>query len=246
MGRDHRKRAASCEPYRRLEVALRLRRPGTLQLEIEPSGKEPRPLHCEPFRRLPVILQKSGRDIALHRPGESDEAFGAFAEPGLAQLGAAPVLVLEPGARQELGQPEIARARLREQQQPVGLVALGLVGNPDIAADDGLHARRARRLVELDHAEDVGEVGHRQGRHAVRGGPRDGFVDAHDPVGDRELAVEPKVDEGGIRHRLAGNWRGENFTTRSSGANAGVWTGIKNSSQTAGSNGTIRPRRRIS
>ena len=151
-----------------------------------------------------MILQESGSDVPLHCTGERDEALGAFAEPCLAQLGAAPVLVLEPGAREELGQPEIARARLREQQQPVRLVALGLVRDPDIAADDGLHARRARGLVELDHAEDVGEVGDRQGRHAVRGGPRDGFVDAHDPVGDGELAVEPKVDEGGIRHRLAG------------------------------------------
>src|SRR2546423_9785035 len=215
MGRDHCSRAAPGEPYRRLDVALGLGRAGTLQLQIDPPGKEPRPLHCEPFRRLPMILQESSSDVALHRTGEGDQALGAFADPGLAQLGAAPVLVLEPGAGQELGQPEIARARLREQQQPVRLVALGLVRDPDVAADDGLHARRARGLVELDHAEDVGEVGDRQGRHAVRGGPRDGFVDAHDPVGDGELAVEPKVDEGGIRHRLTGNGRRENFTTRS-------------------------------
>ena len=110
VGRDHRKRTASCEPYRRLKVAFRLRRPGTLQFEIEAPGKKPRPLRCKPLRRFPMILQKSGRDVALHRPGESDQAFGAFAEPGLAQLGAAPVLILEPRARQELRQPEIARA----------------------------------------------------------------------------------------------------------------------------------------
>src|SRR5258706_13149551 len=100
VGGDERKRAASCERYRRLEVALGLRRAGTLQLEIEPPGKKPGPLRCDPLCLFPMILQKSGRDIALHRPGESDEAFGAFSEPGLAQLGAAPELILEPRARE--------------------------------------------------------------------------------------------------------------------------------------------------
>jgi hypothetical protein len=200
---DHRKGAASREPHRGLDVALGLRRPGTLQLQVEPPGKKPRPVRGE-LLRPGAVLEERGADVALRRARKSDQALGALREPALLQLGAAAMLILEPGAREQLRQPEIARARLHEQQQPVRLVALGFVGDPEVAADDGLHSRRARCLVELDHSEHVGEVGDRQRRHAVRRGPRDGFVDAHDPVRDGELAVEPKVDEGGIRHRLAG------------------------------------------
>ena len=80
-------------------------------------------------------------------------------------------------------------------------VAAPLMGEPQVAADDGLHADGARRLEELDRAEKVGRVGDRERRHAVGGRARHGLVDAHDAVSDGELAVQPKVDEGGIRHR---------------------------------------------
>ena len=43
----------------------------------------------------------------------------------------------------------------------------------------GLTPSLARGLVELHQAEDVGEVGERQRRHAVGGGRGDGIVDAH-------------------------------------------------------------------
>ena len=59
----------------------------------------------------------------------------------------------------------------------------------------GLHPGGARRLVELDHAEQVGGVGQRQRRHAVGPGARDRVVDAHDAVAHRVLAVQPQVNE---------------------------------------------------
>ena len=54
---------------------------------------------------------------------------------------------------------------------------------------------RARRLVELDHAEDVRQVGERQRRHVVGEGGADRVVDAHHAVDDRILAVQAQVDE---------------------------------------------------
>jgi len=200
MGRDYGKGALAREPKRRLDVVLRLGRPGALQLEVVAAGKQACPFGGD-LPGATRVLEQRGADLARDRARQRDQAFGPLGEPALPHLGAAAVLVLQPGARQQLGQPEIPGARLHQQKQAVRLVALGLVGDPDVAADDRLHARGARRLVELDHAEHVGEVGDRQRRHAVRGRALDRVVDAHDPVGDRELAVEPKVDEGGIRHR---------------------------------------------
>ena len=69
------------------------------------------------------------------------------------------------------------------------LVAVGLVGDPDIAPDDRLDPALAGALVEVDHAEHVAEVGQRERAHPVGGGARDRIVDAHDAVDDRELAV---------------------------------------------------------
>ena len=89
------------------------------------------------------------------------------------QLRAAAVLVAAVGARQPVGELQVAGARLREQQRAERLVALGLVREPDVAAEDRLDAARARRLVELDEAERVGEIGDRQRRHGVRRRRRD-------------------------------------------------------------------------
>ena len=55
----------------------------------------------------------------------------------------------------------------------------------------------ARRLVELDHAEHVAEIGERQRGHAVGGRRCDRVVDAHHAVDDRVLAVQAQMDEAG-------------------------------------------------
>src|SRR5258708_14748170 len=110
VGRDHRKGAASREPYSGLDVALGLRRPGTLQLQIEPPGKKPRPVRGE-LLRPGAVLEERGANVALRRARKSDQPLGALREPALLQLGAAAVLVLQPAARHQLRQPEIARAR---------------------------------------------------------------------------------------------------------------------------------------
>jgi hypothetical protein len=74
--------------------------------------------------------------------------------------------------------------------------------DPHVATGDRLHALRARGAVELHQAERVAEVGQRERRHAVVRCRRDRVVEAYRAVDDRELAVQPQVDEGGIEHGL--------------------------------------------
>jgi len=109
----------------------------------------------------------------------------------------------------------------------VRLGRAGFVGDPDVAAVDGLHSRRACRLVELTIPNTLARsVIARPACRPRR--PARGFVDGTIPSVMEKLAVEAKVDEGGIRHRLAGNGRGENFTTRSLAHDANL-TAIENS-----------------
>ena len=129
-------------------------------------------------------------------------------------FGAAAMLVGAIRAGQPFGEPQVAGARLREQQRAERLVALGLVRQPDVAAEDRLDAARARRVVELDEAERVGEIGDRERRHAVGDGRGDAVVDAHGAVDDRELAVQAQVDEAGRGHER--NRKGARILLRSS------------------------------
>ena len=116
-------------------------------------------------------------------------------QPLGAHLGAALVLVGQPGARQQFAQLQVAHAVLRQQQQARRLVAVVVVGDPDVDADDRLDALAARCLVELDHAEQVGQVGDGQRRLLVLGRRLDHVVDAHQAVDDRVLRVHAQMDE---------------------------------------------------
>ena len=89
---------------------------------------------------------------------------------------------------------------LDQQQQPVRLVALGPVGEPNIATNQGFDAGSACRLVEFDQAEQIAKIGQRQRRHAIGRRPRHGLVDTHDAIADGEFAVQPEMDKPGIGH----------------------------------------------
>jgi hypothetical protein len=116
------------------------------------------------------------------------------------------------GCGQQFAQAQVAAAILHQQQQACGIFLLLhriVVADPDIAADDGLDTLAARRGVELDHAEQVGEVGDGQRRLAVRrrtsdytfvqdllGLLIDNILYPDKPISDRVFAVQTKVDEG--------------------------------------------------
>src|SRR5690606_31365739 len=127
--------------------------------------------------------------------------FGWLVEPVGAQLGAAAVLVLQPGAAQQLAQAQISVAVAREQQDARRALAVGVVGHPAIGAADRLDALAPRRLVELDPAEQVAEVGDRDRRLRVGRRRLDQRVEAHDRVADRVFRMDAKMDEAGGGHR---------------------------------------------
>src|SRR5215470_724880 len=74
-------------------------------------------------------------------------------------------------------------------------VALAVVREPHVTADDRLQALLSRGCVELDHAKYVGQVGERERRHAVGGRSGHRVVDANHAVDDRVLAVQSQVNE---------------------------------------------------
>ena len=174
-----------------------------LQLEVVTLREQCVPAAGKGTRLRPVAGDERLPHVAEVRTRKRDEPFGAdFGEPTARNFGASPILVAAIGPAQEIAQAQIAFARLAQKQQTVGLVAITIVGDPDVAAGQGLQPLAARLLVELDEAKNVGEVGQRQRRHAVlrRRGHR--LVEADDPVHDRVLAVQPQVDERRVHPRI--------------------------------------------
>ncbi len=192
--RDHRQPEPGGERHRAREQRLGVRLAGALQLDVVAAGKEPRPVLRQPLGGLAVVGEERLPDVARRRPGKRDQAF-AVLQPLAGKLGPAPVLVAQPGARQQVAEAQIPGARGAQQEQAVGLLPVGLVLQPAVGADDRLHPGGARRAVELDHAEEVAGVGQRQRRHGVGPGALDRLLDAHDSVAHRVLAVQPQVNE---------------------------------------------------
>src|SRR6185503_7283585 len=123
---------------------LAVRHARALDLEVVAPREELRPLRGELLRGIRVAGRERLADVARGEARERDEALGAeLGEPLARDLGARPVLVLQPRAREQLREPEIPGARGAKQEQPRGLVAVGLVLDPAIGADDRLHARAA-------------------------------------------------------------------------------------------------------
>ena len=118
-----------------------------LHLEVVAAGEEGGPVAGGLRGAGDVALRQRLPDVAVARAGQGDQAVGAFPEPLAAQLGVAAVLVLPVAARKPVGEPQVARARLREQQNAIGLVALGVVRDPDVAAEDRLQPPLPRGAV---------------------------------------------------------------------------------------------------
>jgi len=196
MRRHHRQFQAGSKMNRALDVVFGMGMAGTLQLDIETLREKLRPLLCQLLCLLRIVGKQRMADIAEMRARQRNQPFGArFAEPSLVDLRPPAVLIVAVGARQPIAQPQVARGRGAQQQRPERLVAVGFVADPDVAADDRLESLAARRLVELHHAEDVGEVGQRQRRHCVRLCCRYCAVEPCDAVNDRIFAVQAQVDK---------------------------------------------------
>ena len=165
---------------------------------------------------LLVALEDMLGKLAGEAAGERDEAAGMFRE----QLFVDSRLVietLEVRRGDEADEVVVAHVVLREQHQMVVDVAHAGArllfqpaagGDVDLAADDGLDARLLSRVVELDGAEHVPVVGHRERRELEGGGLGHQAVQAARRVEQRILGVQVQMDEvghGGRKDRSGGD-----------------------------------------
>ena len=197
MRRDDRQRRSRSASATVAARARRRRRGPRAAPRGSSAAETAPPIGGRALRRRGVALQQRLADVAVARAGQRDQAVGAFVEPLAAKLGAAAMLVAcdrrATASRTSAGSPRASRRAAARARA----VALAVVRDPHVAADDRLDAARARRLVELDEAELVGEIGERERRHAVGRRRGDGVVDAHRAVDDRVFAVQAQVDEAG-------------------------------------------------
>ena len=100
------------------------------------------------------------------------------------------MLIRQVGAREPRTKLQIAFARRREKQSAKRRVAFGVMSHPCIASNDGLDTARARRFVEFDEPELVGEIGQRERRHCIGDGGLHSFIDADRAVRNRKFAMK--------------------------------------------------------
>jgi hypothetical protein len=102
---------------------------GALQLEVIAAREMARPALGKPLRRLGVVAEQGLADIAARRARERDQSFGRafFLKPRTRNLAPAPMLVAQPGAREQVAQALIAGARRAKKQDAERLVSIGLV-----------------------------------------------------------------------------------------------------------------------
>ena len=155
-------------------------------------------------RVLATALGERARDAAGETAGERDQSLRVLLEqlpvdPGLV------VVALEVAERGELDEVRVALVRLGEERQmrvPLRLRA-AVVGDVDLAADDGLDALLSRLPMELDGAGERPVVGERDGGHLEPCRLRHEVGDPARPVENRVLRVDVEMDERGGHGRAS-------------------------------------------
>ena len=156
-------------------------------------------------RRQPVELALGvGGAALLERAADAaGQAAGERDEPGRVPLEQLPVdarlvvVALEVAERAEVDEVAVALGRLGEQRQvrlPL-LLLVPVVGDVDLAADDGLHALLLGRLEQVDRAGERAVVGERDRRHLQLRRPLRQLGDPAGPVEDRVLRMNVEMDE---------------------------------------------------
>src|SRR5439155_26651723 len=115
-------------------------------------GKKLGPVPGDPFGALGMVRKERRGELAAEEARKRDQAVAALLERAPRNDRARAVLIRQPGARQQLAKAQVPGARCAQQQPPEGLVALGLVLDPAVGADQRLDPSAARRAVELHHA----------------------------------------------------------------------------------------------
>ena len=146
-------------------------------------------------------------DLARQAAGQCDQPAVEFAQQRLvdARLVVEALRVAEGHQAAEVAVPFLVGRQQDEMEIAGGLEVVApddpLLVPPiawrdvHLAADDRLHPMRDARLVELDGAEHVAVVGHRDRRHAELLHARHELRDLVGPVEQRVLGVEVEVSE---------------------------------------------------
>src|SRR5690606_14722684 len=120
------------EPGVRLVLGLA----GPLDLEVEGARKARGPAPGGALGGLGLAREQGAADFAGARARERDQpvvrALAALVEPGGIDLAPPTPFVLEPGARDQFAEPQVARMVAREQQQPARPVTIVGMGDPAV------------------------------------------------------------------------------------------------------------------
>ena len=217
VGRDQ-----CCRPFRNqredaCDVRFLVGTADALHLEVIAVAEQGLPGFEECPRLVVAARQQGPPDVALRPARQRDESRGRRGvEPLARQQRASSPLALEVAPRHQPGEIAKAREVLGEQRQQRGLRPLAAAVDPEIRADEGLHALLLRFAVELDHRKEVAVVSQRDGGHAGRGHGLHEPRHADDAVHERIFGVQPQVDES--RAAGAGQGRGHTRNTTVSGA----------------------------
>ena len=159
-------------------------------------------------RRRVVLVHQMLRDFRCETSGRRNQSFRMLRE----QLMVNSWPVIEPfgiANGREFDQIPISDLVLRQEQQVMSVFAAtaarcalfkAIRTDIDFAADNRLHARFVRGVIELDRAEQRSMIGERNRVHAQLFGARDQLVDAAGTVQQAKLGVIMQVNEIGA-HR---------------------------------------------
>ena len=187
-----------------------------LQLDVEAPRQQALPI----IDRFGAARAAPGRerlaDLAMLAAREAYEPFERRRlEPILEQHAATADRPLHRALREQRAQALESRLVLAQQGQARRLTIFVRVGDPDVGADDRLHAARQRRLVELHERRDVALIRDRARRHVPLGDGVDERVDAQQAIDERIFRVDAQVNE--ARHRAC------SAPTSRTGANVARW-----------------------
>ena len=178
---------------------------GALQLQVEPAVKR----RGQPLRskrgRFWLTGKQGGTDCTMPRAGKRNQPLCrstlALFEPLDSDLGAVAMWIFKISTRDQLAQIQIAGAVLHQHRHAGGVIAIKIVGDPQITADDRLDTAFARRQVKAHCTEHVGAVGKRKSALPVRRRLSDRIVDSNDAVDDRKFRMQAKMYKLRAAHR---------------------------------------------
>ena len=165
-------------------------------LQVVTAREDALPVCGAGFGSGGVIAAQEAGKVAGKAAGKGDEAAALFGGEAVDVHGdALRVLVVLVGGADEFAEVDEACVILRKKDELV-VAAVG-IPNGEVAADNGLDARRPRFFVEFERAVEIVAVGERDGFRPLHFGESDDVFDAQDAVGEGVFAV---IVQGGVGH----------------------------------------------